>query len=84
MITKDQALTARTFHRNGCRVDAGPRGGRTVRLEVWRRNGATQTWKRRPDDWSVPVKFGLYAYGRLTQDYAGEFHVPAECPEGLS
>jgi len=41
MLTKAQALTEDRFHENGsCRV--------------WRRNGATQTWKSRPHEWRIP------------------------------
>lgn len=28
-----------------------------------RRNGKTRTWKTRPDDFHIPVKFGLRGYG---------------------
>ncbi len=28
-------------------------------------NGAPKTWKTRPDEVSVPVKYGMYEYGRL-------------------
>lgn len=33
-----------------------------------RRNGKTQFWKTRPDEFSIPVKAGLRACGRVTQD----------------
>lgn len=33
-----------------------------------RRNGKTQFWKTRPNEFSIPVKAGLRACGRVTQD----------------
>ncbi len=33
-----------------------------------RRNGKTQFWKTRPDEFSIPVKAGLRACGRVTHD----------------
>ena len=32
-----------------------------------RRNGATQLWKTRPNDYSIPVKAGLKSCGRVTE-----------------
>ena len=62
MITKAQAIEAREFVHIA--------SGRT-----WRRNGRTQTWKTRPQEFRIPVKFGLYAYGNITQYHASEFEV---------
>ena len=31
-----------------------------------RRNGKTQTWKRRPDDFRIPIKIGFRVYGNIT------------------
>ena len=46
MITKEQAMTATLFHRDGdCHY-------------TYRRNGMTKVWKTRPNDFSVPVKYG--------------------------
>jgi hypothetical protein len=33
-----------------------------------RRNGKTQFWKTRPNEFSIPVKAGLRATGRVTHD----------------
>lgn len=52
-ITKSEALAASTFHIGTCR-------------KRWRRNGQTKTWKTRPSEWRIPVKFGLYTYGYIT------------------
>ena len=32
-----------------------------------RRNGKTQTWKTRPGEFRIPVKYGFRGYGALTQ-----------------
>lgn len=61
-ITKEQAMTEDVFHDKDHRR--------------WRRNGATKLWKTRPNDFRVPVKFGLYAYGYVDQSNASRFHLP--------
>ena len=33
-----------------------------------RRNGATKTWKTRPNDFCIPIKFGFKSYGYIDQD----------------
>lgn len=33
-----------------------------------RRNGKTQTWKKRPGDYRLPIKAGLASTGEITQD----------------
>jgi hypothetical protein len=71
MITRQQALTAREFHE-----DHEPAG----KIYTWRRNGATQTWKTRPDDFRIPVKYGLRSYGQIRETDAYRFHVAGECP----
>lgn len=34
---------------------------------AWRVNGMPKTWKKDPTRVEVPLKFGLYAFGRLTE-----------------
>lgn len=83
MITKEQALTAREFHvttAGYCIEHVGPRGGVTIKQEVWRRNGATQTWVTRPDDFRIPVKHGLRHYGQIHENNADGFHTAEDCP----
>lgn len=43
--------------------------GRWWRL---RRNGATQTWKRQPDRYSIPVKAGLRSTARIDNDWPAD------------
>lgn len=80
MITKAQALTATEFHADNCTKHVGPRGGTTIHCEVWRRNGKTQTWVTRPNEFRIPVKHGLYAYGAISHTTAPYFHTAEDCP----
>ena len=81
MITREQALSEDEFHDNeACFVTTGPRGGVKRTVYLWRRNGATQTWRTRPDDFRIPVKYGMRSYGSITPANAREFHLPADCP----
>lgn len=67
MITKEQALTAQRFtHATAKNADGTPMRAR--------RNGQTQTWKTRPDDFRVPIKHGLYSYGVITPDNAADWN----------
>lgn len=40
---------------------------RNGRYWLLRRNGRTQTWKTRPDEYSIPVKAGLRSCARITK-----------------
>lgn len=81
MITYQQALTESEFHREGaCHRIVGPRGGVTETVERWRRNGATKTWKTRPGEFRLPIKFGLRSYDAVTDRDAHLLHVVADCP----
>lgn len=63
MITKEQAMTCDVFYDvTEKNADGTPKR--------WRRNGKTKTWKTRPEDFEIPVKYGLYTYGTITQDNA--------------
>jgi hypothetical protein len=78
MVTKEQAIAAgfgRTeFHYGSfCATDSGP--------ETWRVNGKCKTWKRRPNDWRLPIKWGFRGpFGYVTPGNAGLFHLASECP----
>ena len=72
-------MTAREFHYSPCIKTIGPRGGEKLDQEVWRRNGATQTWKTRPDEFRVPIKHGLRHYSQLWHYNAEEFHTAEDC-----
>lgn len=38
-----------------------------------RRNGACQTWKTRPEDFSLPVKYGMSDAFRITHQTADDY-----------
>lgn len=80
MVTKDQALTANEFHYGTCKRTIGLRGGVTEHTEHWRRNGATKVWSTRPDEFRVPIKYGLKKCSYLTQSDANMFHTSQDCP----
>lgn len=69
MITREQASTLSEFHE--------PAGA--GKCKRWRRNGRTQLWKTRPDDFRTPIKHGLYAYAQLTPANAHMFVPASEC-----
>ena len=81
-ITKNQATNPSThiFHIGTCTRIVGPRGGIKVTIAECRRNGRTQTWKTRPEDFMVPVKRGLYEYGYIDHSNSQDFHIASECP----
>lgn len=72
MVTKQQAETTAAFHENH------ERGGKIYR---WRRNGATQTWKTRPNEFRTPIKYGIRNYSQLTEVNADQFHAEDDCPD---
>lgn len=74
MITKAQALTLDEVHGMGRNADGT--------CQRWRRNGATRTWKRSPERFRLPVKYGLHAYDAVTEASAYAVHAPddPDCP----
>lgn len=75
MLTKEQAMTVRELHH----VTRCQGGGACYRI---RRNGQTQTWKTRPGNWSMPVRWGARSRDqfRITQDEAADWADAATCP----
>lgn len=68
-ITKAQAQTLDygdvIYHVHNTNADGTP--------QRWRITGKCTVWKTRPDEFSRPLKHGLYRYGKLTHSNAGEF-----------
>lgn len=85
-LTMQQATTGQHFHfdADGCTLPGAVTYGKTgkaqptARVYDWRRNGRTQTWKTRPDEFRIPVKFGMYGYGSITHN--DHVHLADECP----
>jgi hypothetical protein len=66
VVNRDNAMTANDFEHTTLKN----RDGSPLRT---RRNGKTQTWKRKPNDFRIPVKYGLYEYYNITQDNCHEW-----------
>lgn len=74
-FTREQALAADEFHD----PLQAPCGGK--KSNRWRRNGKTKLWKRNPLAFAIPVKFGFYDYGVITEmDMYSSIHVADDCP----
>lgn len=64
-ITLADALESREFH--------GPSYANPSKIITVRRNGKTQTWKTRPGEFRIPIKYGLYGYGEITHNDAARW-----------
>lgn len=86
MVTKEQLFNADGMvhlHYTGkhrCSKTVGPRGGVTVNVTEVRQSGSIKTWKTRPNDFHMPVKYGLRESWYVDQDNAKDFHLASECP----
>ena len=69
-LSKERALGERVFHED--HSDTG-------RIFRWRRSGQTKTWKTRPYEYRVPVKFGLFKNDALTTTDDAYFHAARDC-----
>lgn len=60
-MTRNEVETALDANRLRVRMSNG---------NLWqvRRNGKTQTWKTRANDFRIPVKYGFRGYGNITAD----------------
>jgi hypothetical protein len=70
-VTRQDALTCRDFHE-----DHEPAG----KIYAWRANGACQTWVTRPEDFRLPIKYGLKSYDAITPANAHRMHRADQCP----
>ena len=66
MITKAQSLTAQNFEH----VTLKNADGSPLRA---RRNGQTQTWKTRPEEFRIPAKYGFYQQFQITHRTAADW-----------
>lgn len=89
MITKEQAVAlgegklgadihCEVVH--PCRQTTGPRGGVKVKVIRVRVSGRCKTWKTRPAEFRLPVKYGLYEASAITHANAHQFHLASDCP----
>ena len=90
MISKEQAINlhhGQTLHYTGfhdCSIHVGPRGGTKENVTRVRISGKVKTWKTRPARFEVPVKYGMYESSSMDEANAGQFHLPKDCPAGIS
>lgn len=68
MVTKEQALTETNFTQLVQVHNA-------IKIMKWRANGKCKTWKRNPERFQLPIKYGIYTYGYITEDNAHLFEV---------
>jgi hypothetical protein len=67
-VTRESAMTANEFFS----TTMTNKDKNKTPLKV-RRNGKTQVWKTRPNEFRIPVKYGLYDYYNITQDNCHEW-----------
>jgi hypothetical protein len=60
-VTREQIETALDRHQLKARMTNG-------RLWQIKRNGATKTWKTRPNEFRIPIKIGFRLYDYIDQD----------------
>ena len=65
-VNRENAITANNFEH----ISRKNKDNTPMRV---RRNGKTQTWKTRPNEFRIPVKYGLYGYGDITHDNCHEW-----------
>jgi hypothetical protein len=41
-----------------------------------RRNGKTKLWKTRPNEFKIPVKYGMYEYSYITHENCDQWNIP--------
>lgn len=75
MVTKIQALT----HDRFVHVNAKTKRGKQIRVKA---NGKCKTWKTRPGEFRLPVRYDWYTFGYITHENANEWVV--EGHEGLT
>jgi hypothetical protein len=79
-LTKEQAVDCAVFHTNKCHRIFGALGAVNDIIESWTRNGKTQTWKTRPDEFRVPVHRGMYKKDQIWHQDKDTAHAATECP----
>lgn len=84
MVTKEQAMNAsyrEEFHYGECTETIGARGAKRRTTVTVRVCGLCKTWKTRPDEFALPVRYGIQkrTHG-ITHENAHEFHRAVDCP----
>lgn len=66
MYTKEQYLNAKNFEHATLKNADGT-------AKRFRRNGANKLWKTRPNEFRIPVKYGMNGYYYIDQNNFSEF-----------
>lgn len=81
MLSTEQIDHAQEFHFGVCTRVFGKRGGETVKIERWRRNGNTKRWKRDTTRFYLPLKHGLRDTTAISQySDLSQWHASESCP----
>lgn len=79
MVTKQEALVENYFHSSVWK-------NKDESCQRWRRNGKTKIWKTRPNDFRMPIKYGIrdfsyiiYVEGDEVLSNNNEFHLARTC-----
>lgn len=67
------------FHAGTCVVEIGPRGGEKTLTATWRISGQLKQWKTQPNEFRLPIKFGLYDNYQIDHNNLHMFHASDEC-----
>ncbi len=66
--------------RHECTRKIGTRGGVKDQITRVRQTGMIKTWKTRPEEFRMPVKYGMYESWYVDETNADQFHLASECP----
>lgn len=86
MITKAQATSlhyGQELHytgRHACTRTVGPRGGVKMTVTTVRQSGQCKVWKRDPNRFRVPVKYGMYESSYIDETNCADYHLASDCP----
>jgi hypothetical protein len=71
VVTKQQAISANYRH-NFLHATFKDSKGNPMRCRV---NGKCKTWVTRPNEFKLPMKYGLYQYFYITPDNANDWDI---------
>lgn len=89
-VTKEQAMTCRNFKQVAAFPEASRHTTANMQMIItadtsktiplskaknWRANGKCKVWIRNTEKFQLPIKFGLYEHGYLTNENAHLFEV---------
>lgn len=75
----DELQKNQEVHFARCVKLIGPRGGVKLQRSRSRVSGKLKTWKRRPEDFRLPIRSGLYKGGYITPENMVLYHKASTC-----